>query len=69
MHSSFANLYEIECASQHYHGTLENISIWDITVVSEHVPCHLWEGMILRNHTYLKVYKCWRILQFLKRQL
>ena len=31
MHSYFANLYEIECASQHYHRTLENISIWDIT--------------------------------------
>ena len=23
-------------------------------------------GMILRNHTYLKVYKCWRILPILK---
>ena len=23
-------------------------------------------GMILRNHTYLKVYKCWRILTILK---
>ena len=23
-------------------------------------------GMILRNHTYLKVYKCWRILLILK---
>ena len=22
--------------------------------------------MILRNHTYLKVYKCWRILPILK---
>ena len=32
MHSYSANLYEIECASQHYHRTLENISIWDITV-------------------------------------
>ena len=28
----------IECASQHYSRTLENINIWDITVVSEHVP-------------------------------
>ena len=28
--------------SQHYHRTLENINIWDITVVSEHDPCHLW---------------------------
>ena len=42
MHSDFANLYEIECASQHYHRTLENISIWDITVVSEHVHGQLW---------------------------
>ena len=31
MHNYFANLYEIECVSQHYHRTLENISIWDIT--------------------------------------
>ena len=31
MHSYFEILYEIECASQHYHRTLENISIWDIT--------------------------------------
>ena len=23
-------------------------------------------GMILRKHTYLKVYKCWRILPILK---
>ena len=23
-------------------------------------------GMILKNHTYLKVYKCWRILPILK---
>ena len=35
MHSYFANLYEIECASQHYHRTLENISIWDITLFVE----------------------------------
>ena len=33
MHTYFANLYEIECVSQHYHITLENISIWDITPV------------------------------------
>ena len=26
----------------------------------------IWAGMILRNHTYLKAYKCWRILQILK---
>ena len=32
MHSYFTNLYEIECGSQHYHRTLENISIWDITL-------------------------------------
>ena len=38
----FANLYEIECASQHYNRTLENISIWDITVVLEHVPGQMW---------------------------
>ena len=25
-----------------------------------------WAGMILRNHTYLKVYKCWQILPILK---
>ena len=31
MHNYFAKLYEIECASQHYHRTLENINIWDIT--------------------------------------
>ena len=31
MHSYFANLYDIECASQCNHRTLENISIWDIT--------------------------------------
>ena len=31
MYSYFANLYEIECVSQDYHRTLENISIWDIT--------------------------------------
>ena len=37
MHSYFVSLYIIECASQHYNRTLENISIWDITVVSEHV--------------------------------
>ena len=42
MHSYFANLYEIEYASQHYHRTLENISIWDFTVVSKHVPGQLW---------------------------
>ena len=33
MHSYFANLYEIECVNQHYRRTLENISIWDITVI------------------------------------
>ena len=27
---------------------------------------HQWPGMILRNHTYLKVCKCWRILPILK---
>ena len=27
---------------------------------------HSCTGMILRNHTYLKVYKCWRILPILK---
>ena len=27
---------------------------------------HQFAGMILRNHTYLKVYKCWRILPILK---
>ena len=32
MHNYFTNLYEIECVSQHYHRTLENISIWDIIV-------------------------------------
>ena len=42
MHSYFANLYEIECASQYYHRTLKNISIWDIIVVSKHDPCQLW---------------------------
>ena len=42
MYSYFANLHEIECASQHYHRTLENLSIWDIIVVSEHVLGQLW---------------------------
>ena len=42
MHSYFENLYETECASQHYHRTLENIGIWYIAVVSEHVPNQLW---------------------------
>ena len=43
MHSYFAILYEIECESQHYHRTLENISIWDITMVSKNDPFQLWE--------------------------
>ena len=29
-------------------------------------PCHFCSGMILKNHTYLKVYKCWQILPILK---
>ena len=41
MHSYFANLYEIECASQHYHRTLESISIWDITKCLGENVCHL----------------------------
>ena len=49
MHSYFADLYEIECATQHYHRTLENFSIWDITVVSEHVPCQLWACEIVNE--------------------
>ena len=32
LHGKFAFLYEIEGVSQHYNRTLENISIWDITV-------------------------------------
>ena len=32
MPSYFVFLYEIECASQHYSRTLENINIWDITL-------------------------------------
>ena len=48
LHGEFActvilqNLYEVECVSQHYHRTLENISIWDITVVSELNLGQLW---------------------------
>ena len=34
MHSYFANLYEIEFVSQHYHRTLDNIIIWDITIIT-----------------------------------
>ena len=37
MHSYFANLYEVECVSQHYHRTLENISIWDISIAHKFV--------------------------------
>ena len=37
MHSYFANLYEIESASQHYHRTLENINIWESNFLS-HIP-------------------------------
>ena len=29
-------------------------------------PLIFGSGMILRNHSYLKVYKCWRILPILK---
>ena len=31
MHNYFTFLYKIECVSQHYNRTLENINIWDIT--------------------------------------
>ena len=48
MHSYFANLYEIECVSQHYHRTLENISIWDITEYME-ASLAACEGMWLRK--------------------
>ena len=35
------------------------VPIWTILYCS-------WAGIILRNHTYLKVYKCWQILPILK---
>ena len=37
MHSYFAFLYKVECVSQHYNKTLENISIWDIIELSESI--------------------------------
>ena len=41
MHSYFANLYEVECASQHYHRTLENIGIWDISLLVSLAVCSI----------------------------
>ena len=44
----------------------ENPIVWMKTWIGSMFKGGLWATMILRNHTYLKVYKCWKILPILK---
>ena len=73
IHNYFANLYEIECASQHYHRTLEKISIWDITDPIS--TCHIspLEQINEINRPIVQIYKREkgrkRSLPFLDRKL
>ena len=54
--------------SYHFRTCLVDLSpyLWLGGFISWWSPKHCTTRMILRNHTYLKVYKCWRILPILK---
>ena len=43
------------------------ITLFDVPIIAFlDMFLYLQSGMILRNYTYLKVYKCWQILPILK---